>query len=179
MQRNRGKQQNGKDRDLKKIGDIKGIFHARIGTIKDRNSKDLSKVKDIKKMWQEYTEELYKKGLNNPGNHNGVITHLEPDIPECEVKWALGSITTNSASGGDRIPAELFKILKDAAVTLNMSAHLENSAVATGLEKNQFSFQSQRRAMSKNVQTNTTELISHASKVMFKIHQAGLQQYMN
>ena len=82
-----------------------------------------------------------------------MITHLEPDIPECEVKWALGSITTNSASGGDRIPAELFKILKDAAVTLNMSAHLENSAVATGLEKNQFSFQSQRRAMSKNVQT--------------------------
>ena len=108
-----------------------------------------------------------------------MVTHLEPDILECEVKWALGSITANKASGGDRIPAELFKILKDAAVTLNMSAHLENSAVATGLEKNQFSFQSQRRAMSKNVQTNTTELISHASKVMFKIHQAGLQQYMN
>ena len=151
-----------------------------MGTIKDRNSKDLSKVKDIKKMWQEYTEELYKKGLNDPGNHNGVITHLEPDILEWEVNWALGSITTNNVSGGDRIPAELFKILQDDAVTLNMSANLENSAVATGVEKkNQFSFQSQRRAMSKNVQTNTTELISHASKVMFKIHQARLQQYMN
>ena len=147
-----------------------------MGTIKDRNSKDLSKVKDIKKMWQEYTAELFKKGLNDPGNHNGVITHLEPDILEWEVNWALGSITTNNVSGGDRIPAELFKILQDDAVTLNMSANLENSAVATGVEKkNQFSFQSQRRAMSKNVQTNTTELISHASKVMFKIHQARLQ----
>ena len=93
-------------------------------TIKDRNGKDLSKVKDIKKMWQEYTEELYKKGLNDQGNHNGVITHLEPNILEHEVKWALGSITTNNASGSDRIPAELFKILKDDAVTLNMSAHL-------------------------------------------------------
>ena len=93
-------------------------------TIKDRNGKDLSKVKDIKKMWQEYTEELYKKGLKDQGNHNGVITHLELNILEREVKWALGSITTNNASGSDRIPAELFKILKDDAVTLNMSAHL-------------------------------------------------------
>ena len=87
-----------------------------MGTIKDRNSKDLSKVKDIKKMWQEYTEELYKKGLNDPGNHNGVITHLEPDILECEVKWDLGSITMNKASGGDGILTKLFQILKDDAI---------------------------------------------------------------
>ena len=88
--------------------------------------------------WQEYTEELYKKDLHNPDNHNGVITHLEPDILECEVKWALGSITTNKASGGDGIPVELFQILKDLSATLNMPANLENSAVATGLEKVSF-----------------------------------------
>ena len=95
---------------------------------------------DIKKRWQEYTEELYKKDLHDPDNYNGVITHLEPDIQECEVKWALGSITTNKASRGDEIPVELFQILKDDAVkaycaALNMPANLENSAVATGLEK--------------------------------------------
>ena len=85
-------------------------------SIKDRNGRDLKEAEDIKERWQEYTEELYKKGLNDVDNHNGVVTHLEPDIPECEVKWALGSITTNKASGGDRIPAELFKILKHDAV---------------------------------------------------------------
>ena len=84
--------------------------------IKDRNGMDLTEVEDVKKTWQEYTEELYKKGLNDPDNHNGVITHLEPDILECEVKWALGSITMNKAGGGDGIPAELFQILKDDAV---------------------------------------------------------------
>ena len=102
----------GKTRDLfKKIGHIKGTFHARMCMIKDRNGKDLTEPKDIKKRWQEYPEELYKKGFNDPDNHHGVVTHLEPDILECEVKWALGSITTNKASGGDGIPAELFKIL--------------------------------------------------------------------
>ena len=107
----------GKTRDLfKKIRDIKGTFQARIGMIKDRNGKDLTDAKEIKKRWQEYTEELHKKDLHDPDNHNGVITHLEPDILECEVKWALGSITTNKASEGDRIPAELVQILKDDAV---------------------------------------------------------------
>ena len=107
----------GKTRDLfKKIRDTKGIFHAKMGTIKDRNSMDLTETEDIKNRWQEYIEELYKKDLHDSDNHNGVITHLEPDILECEVKWALGSITTNKASGGDGIPAELFQILKDDAV---------------------------------------------------------------
>ena len=107
----------GKSRDLfKKIRDIKGTFHAKLGLIKDRNSMDLTEVEDIKKRWQEYTEELYKKDLHNPVNHDCVITHLELDILECEVKWALESITTNKASGGNRIPVELFQILKDGAV---------------------------------------------------------------
>ena len=98
----------GKTSDLfKKIRDTKGPFHAKMGSIKDRNGLDLTEVEDIKKRWQEYTEELYKKDLHNPDNHNGVITHLEPDILECEVKWALESITTNKASGGDGIPVEL------------------------------------------------------------------------
>ena len=94
----------GKTRDLKKIRDTKGTGHAKMGTINDRNSIDLTEAEDIKR-WQEYTEELYKKDLNDPDNHDGVITHLEPDILECEVKWALGSITMNKASGGDEIPA--------------------------------------------------------------------------
>ena len=99
-------------RDLvRKIRDTKGTFHAKMGTIKDRNCRDLTEAEDIKKRWQEYTEELYKKDLHDPDNHNGVITHLEQDILECEVKWALRSIT-----GGDRIPVELFQILKDDAV---------------------------------------------------------------
>ena len=107
----------GKTRDLfKEIRDTKGIFHAKMGTIKDRNGMDLTEVEDIKKRWQEYTEELYKKDLHDQDNHNGVITHLEPDILECEVKWALGSITMSKASGGDGIPVELFQILKDDAV---------------------------------------------------------------
>ena len=107
----------GKTRDLfKKIRDNKGTFHAKMGTMKDRNGMDLTETEDIKKRWQEYTEELYKKDLHDPDNHNGVITHLEPDILECEVKWALGSITANKASGGEGIPVELFQILKDDAV---------------------------------------------------------------
>ena len=107
----------GKTRDLfKKIRDTKGTFHAKMGSIKDRNGIDLTEAEDIKKRWQEYTEELYKKDLPNQDNHDGVITYLQPDILECEVKWALGSITTNKASGGDEIPVELFQILKDDAV---------------------------------------------------------------
>ena len=100
----------GKTRDLfKKIRDAKAIFHAKMGTIKDRNGMDITEAGDINKRWQEYTEVLYKKDLHDPDNHDGVITHLEPDILECEVKWALGSITTNKASGGDGIPLSYFK----------------------------------------------------------------------
>ena len=107
-----------------------------MGSIKDRNGMDLTEAEDIKKRWQEYTEERYKKDLHNPHNHNGVITHVEPDILECEVKWALESITTNKASGGDGIPVEFFQILKDDAV--KVPTNLEISAVATGLEKVSF-----------------------------------------
>ena len=98
---------------VKKIIDTKGIFHVKMGSIKDRNGRDLTEAEDIKKRWQEYTEELYKKDLHDPDNHYSVITHLEPDNLECEVKWTLGSIATNKASGGDGIPVELFQILKD------------------------------------------------------------------
>ena len=106
-----------KTRDVfKKIRDTKGTFHAKMGLIKDRNGMDLTEAEDIKKRWQEYTEELYKKDFHDQDNHNGVITLLEPDILECEVKWALESITTNKASGGDGIPVELFQILRDDAV---------------------------------------------------------------
>ena len=107
----------GKTRDLfKKSRDTKGTFHAEMGSIKDRNGMDLTKTEDIKKRRQEYTEELYKRDLHNPDSNDGVVTLLEPDILECEVKWALGSVTTNRASGGDEIPIELFQILKDDAV---------------------------------------------------------------
>ena len=109
----------GKTRDLfKKIRDTRGTFHEKTGSINDRNGTDLTEAEDIKKRWQEYTEELYKKDLHDPDDHDGVITHLEPDILECEVKWALGSNTTNKASGGDRIPVEPFQILKDDAVKM-------------------------------------------------------------
>ena len=117
----------GKTRDLfKKIRDTKGTYHAKMGSIKDRNSMDLTEAEDIKKRWQEYTEELYKKDLYDPDDHDGVITHLEPDILECEVKRALESITMNKASGGDRIPVELFQILKDDAVKVlhSMCQHI-------------------------------------------------------
>ena len=109
----------GKTRDLfKKIKDTKGTFHVKMGSIKDRNGMDLTEAEDIKKRWQEYTEELYKKDLHDSDNHDDVITHLEPDILECGVKWALESITTNKASGGDRIPVELFQIIKYDTVKL-------------------------------------------------------------
>ena len=118
-----------------------------MGSIKDRNGMDLTEAEDIKKRWQENTEELYKKDLHDQDNQDGMITHLEPDILECEVKWALESITTNKASEGDRIPVKLFQILKDDAVSaaLNMPANLENSAVATGLEKVSFHFNFKER----------------------------------
>ena len=111
----------GKNRDLfKKIRDIKGTFHAKMGSIKDRNGMDLTEAEDIKKRWQEYTEELYKNDLHDPDNHDGVITHPDPDILECEVRWALGNISMNQATGGDGIPVELFQILKDYAVKVEI-----------------------------------------------------------
>ena len=114
----------GKTRDLfKKIRDTKGTFHAKMGTIKDRNGMDLTEAEDIKERWQQYTEELYKKYLHHPDNQECMITHLEPDILECEVKWALGSITMNKASGGDGIPVELFQILDDAVKVLYSICH--------------------------------------------------------
>ena len=131
----------GKTRDLfKKIRDTKTTFHAKMRSIKDRNGMDLTEAKYITKRWQEYTEELYKKDLHDPDNHDGVITHLEPDILECEVKWALESITMNKASGGDGTPVELFQILKDDAVKCctQYASKFGNSAVATGLEKISF-----------------------------------------
>ena len=131
----------GKTRDhFKKTGDTKGTFHAKKCTIKGRNGMNLTEAGEIKKRWQEYTEELYKKGLNDPDNHNGMVTHLEPDSLECEVKWALGSITTIKASGGDGIPVELFQILKMMLIKCctQMPTNLENSAVATGLENINF-----------------------------------------
>ena len=138
----------GKIRDLfKNIRDTKRAFHAKMGTIKDTNGMDLTEAQDIKK-WQEYTEELYEKDLHNQDNHDGVITHLEPDILECEVKWALGRITTNKASGGDGIPVELFQILKDDAVKMLHSICQQIWKFGKG----QFSFQSLRKAVPKNAQ---------------------------
>ena len=127
-----------------------------MGSIKDRNGMDLTKTEDIKR-WQEYTEELYKKDLHDPDSHDGVITHLEPDILECEVKWSFGSLTMNNASGGDAIPAELFQVLKDDAVKVLHS--ICQQIARTG--KGQFSFQSQRKAIPKNAQTTTQLNSSH------------------
>ena len=171
----------GKTRDFfKKIGDIKGIFHARMGTIKDRNSMDLPEAEKIKKRWQEYTE-LYKKGLNDPDNHDGVATHLDPDILECEVKWALESIATNKASGGDGIPVELFKILKDDAVKVLHS-------ICQEILKTQQWPQDRKTSVFITIpkKGNAKEcsnycravLILHASNIMLKF-QARLQQYVN
>ena len=140
---------------FKKIRDTKETFHAKLGSIKDRNSTDLTEAEDIKKRWQEYKEELYKKDLHDQDNHDGVITDLEPDILECEVKWALGSITTNKARGGDGIPVELFQILEDDAVKYCIQYASKFGKLSSGhwTGKGQFSFQSQRKAMSKNAQT--------------------------
>ena len=168
-----------KTRDLfRKIKDTTGTFHAKMGTIKDRNGMDLIEADDIKKRWQEYTEELYKKDLCDPNNYDGVITHLEPDILECEVKWALGSITTNKASGGNGIPAELFQVLKDDVVKV---LHL----ICQQIWKTQQWPQDGKRSVFIPIPKNgnvkeglnyrTIALISHISKVMLKILQARLQ----
>ena len=167
----------GKTRDLfKKTGETKGTFQAKMGSIKDRNGKDLTEAEDIKKRWQEYIEELYKKDLHDPDNHDGVITHLEP---ECEVKWALGSITMNKASGGDRIPVELLQILKDDTGKMLHS-------ICQQIWKTQQWPQDWKRSVFIPIpkKCNTKECsnyhtiapISHASKVILKILQARLQQ---
>ena len=154
----------GETRDLfKKIRDTKGIFHAKVVSIKDRNGRDLTEAEDIKKSCQEYTEELYKKDFHDSDNHNGVITHLEPDILKCEVKWAIGSITMNKTSGGDGITVKLFQILK-VMLWKCFSQHASkfwklSSGHRTG--KGQFSFQYQRKTISKNAQTTTQLHSSH------------------
>jgi len=163
------------------LRDTKGTFHAKMGLIKDRNGMDLTEAEDIKR-WQEYTEELYKKDLHDPDNHDGVITHLEPDILECQVRWALGSITMNKASGGDGIPVELFQILKDDAVKVLHS-------ICKQIWKTQQWPQDWKRSVFIPIPKKgnakecsnycTMALISHASKVMLKILQARLQQYVN
>ena len=167
---------------FKKSRDIKGTFHAKMGTVKDRNGMDLTEAEDSKERCQEYTEELQKKNFNDQDNHDGVVTHLEPDILEYEVKWALGSITMNKASGGDKIPAELFQILKDDTVKVLHS-------ICQQIWKTQQWPQDWKRSVFIPIpkKSNTKEcsnyhtlvLISHASKVMLKILQARLQQYMN
>ena len=185
MQRNRGKQQNRKERDLfKKISVTKGTFHAKMGSIKDRNGMDLTEAEDIKKRWQEYTEELHKKELHNPDNHDGVITHthLEPDILEYEVKWALGSITTNKASGGDGILVELFQILKDDAVKVlhSVCQQIWNTQQWPQDWKRSVFILIPKKGNAKECSNYCTmALISHASKVMLKILQARLQRYVN
>ena len=161
-----------KIREKKKIRDTKGTFHAKMGTIKDRKGKDLTEAEEIKKRCQEYTKELYKKGLNDPDNHNGVITHLEPDILECEVKWALGSITTNKASGSDEIPAKLSQILKDDSVKVLHS-------ICQQIWKTQqwpldwkisvFISMPKKGNAKKSSNYGTIALISHCSKLMLKI----------
>ena len=175
----------GKIRGLfKKISDTKGTFHAKMGTIKDRNSMDLTKAEDIKKRWQEYIEELelYKKDLHDPDNHDGVITDLEPDILECKVKWALGSITMNKASGGDGIPVELFQIVKDDAVKVLHS-------LCQQIWKTQQWPQDWKRSVFISIPKegnakecsnhHTIAFISDTTKVMLKILQARLQEYVN
>ena len=173
----------GKTRDLfKKIRDTKGTFHAKMGTIKDRNGMDLTEAEDMKKRWQEYTEELYKKDLHHPDNHDGVITHLEPDILECEVKWALGSITMNKASGGDRIPVELFQILKDDAVKVlhSICQQIWKTQQWPQNRKWYIFIPIPKKGNAKKCSNYcTVALISHTSKVMLKILQARLQQYVN
>ena len=171
----------GKTTDLfKKIRDTKGTFHAKMGSIKDRNAKDPTETEDIKKTWQEYTEELYKKDLHNPDNHEDVITHthLEPDILECEVKWALGSITMNKASGGDRIPIELFQTLKDDAVKVLHSICQQIWKIQQWPRdwKRSVFIPIPKKGNAKECSNyRTIVLISHASKVMLKIFQARLQ----
>ena len=174
--RNRGNKRNseknrmGKTRDLfKKIRDTKGTCHAKMGTIKDRNGMELTEAEDIKKRWQEYTEVLYKKDLHEPGNHDGVNTHLEPDILECEVKWALGDISANKGSGGDGIPVELFQILKDDAgkVLHSISQQIWKTELWLGDWKRSIFIPIPRKGNAKEFSNyHIVTLISHSSKVM-------------
>ena len=160
-----------------------GTFHAKMGSIKDRNGRDLTEAEDFKKRWQEYTEGIHKKDLHDPDNHDGVITHLEADILECEVKWALGNITMNKASGDNRIPVELFQILKDDAVKVLHSIcqqiwKTQLCGHRTG--KYLFSFPIPKKGNAKECSNyRTIAFISQASKVMLKILQARLQQYVD
>ena len=174
----------GKTRDLfKKIRDTKGTFHAKMGLIKDRNGRDLAEAEDIKqKRWQEYMEEMYKKELHDPDNHDGVITHLEPDILECEVKWALGSISMDKASTGDGIPVELFQILNDDAVKVLHSIYQQIWKMQQwpqDWERSVFIPIPKRGNVKECSNYCTITLISHATKVMLKILQARLQKYVN
>ena len=169
----------GKTRDLfKKITDTKGTFHENMGTIKQRNHVDLTEAEDIKKRWQEYTENCTKKDLHDPDNHGGVITHLEPDILECEVKWALGSITMNKAGGGDGIPVELFRILKDDAVKVSHSIYQQIWKTQQWPQdwKRSVFIPIPKKGNAKACSNyHTIALISHASKVILKTLQARLQ----
>ena len=151
---------------FKKIRDTR-IFHAEMRKIKDRTGKDLTEAEDIKKRWQEYTEELYKRDLHDPNNHDDVIIHLEQEFPESEVRWTLGSITTNKASGDNGIPAELFQMLKDDAVKVLHSTCQQNWKLSSGQRtgKGQFSFQFPKEGNAKNVRT-TTQL--HSSHTLLK-----------
>ena len=173
----------GRTRDLvKKIRDTKGTFHAEMSSIKDRNGMDLTEAEHIKKRWQECTEELYKKDLHDPDNHDGVITDLEPDILECEVKSALESITTNKASGGDGIPVELFQILKDDAVKVlhSICQQIWKTHQWPQDWKRSVFIPIPKKGNTKECSNyHTIALISYASKVMLKILQARLQQYVN
>ena len=172
-----------KTRDLfKKIRDNKGTFHAKMGTIKDRNGVDLTEAESIKTRWQEYTEELYKRDLHDPDNHNGVITDLEPDILECEVKGALGSITMNRASGGDGIPVELFEILKDDSVKVlhSICQQIWKTQQWPQDWKGSVFIPIPKKGNAKECANyHTIALISHTSQVMLKSLQARLQKYMN
>ena len=165
----------GRTRDLKKIRDSKGTFHAKMGTVKDRNGMGLMEAEDIKKRWQECTEELYKKDLHDPDNRIGVIIHLVPDILECKVQWALGSITTYKASGGDWIPVELFQILKDDAVEVlhSICQQILNTAVATRLETSVFIPIPKKGNDKECSNYHTIALISHTSKSCSKFSKLG------
>ena len=165
----------GKIRDLfKKIRDTKGKFHAKMGSIKDRNGLDLTEAENIKR-WQEYIEKLYKKDLHDPDNHDGVITHLEPDILESEVKWTLESITMNKAIGGDGIPVELFQILKDDAVKVLHSICQQIWKTQRQDWKRSVFIPIPKKGNAKECSNyHTIALISHASKLMLKILQARL-----
>ena len=169
----------GKTRDhFKKIRDTKGIFHAKMGLINDRNGKDLTEAEDIKKRWQEYTEELYKKDLHDQDNHDGVITHSEPDILACEVKWALESITMNKASGGDGIPVELFQILEDDAVKVlhSICQHIWKTQQWPQDWKRPVFIPIPKKGNAKECSNYLTiVLISHASKVCSKSFKLGLR----